>query len=116
MIFLSLLSRKVNQFAGFLGHFPLDNIDSTPILAVFPRESEPYSHEFTALSPMAHALPRLHSSTMHFPEQLKKLFEIFSKVLYDTIPASFRHFYRKIALLFSSKNGKKPARKHVSNF
>jgi len=53
---------------------------------------------------------------MHFPEQLKKLFEIFSKVLYDTIPASFRHFYRKIALLFSSKNGKKPARKHVSNF
>ena len=36
----------------------------------------------------------------------KKLFKIFSKVLCDTIPASFRHFYRKIALLFSSKNGK----------
>lgn len=51
MIFLSLLSRKVNQFAGFLGHFPSENIDSTPILAAFPRESEPYSCKFTALSP-----------------------------------------------------------------
>ena len=153
MIFLSLLSRKVNQFAGFLGphttghhrgptqgsyqkpagkvnqiptnprHFPLWSthyralqVPHTGELSGNRRESEPYSHESWALSPMAHALPRLHSSTMHFPEQLKKLFEIFSKVLYDTIPASFRHFYRKIALLFSSKNGKKPARKHVSNF
>ena len=107
---------KVNPIPTNPWHFPAENIDSTPILAVFPRESEPYSHESWALSPMAHALPRLHSSTMHFPEQLKKLFEIFSKVLCDTIPASFRHFYRKIALLFSSKNGKKPARKHVSNF
>ena len=153
MIFLSLLSRKANQFAGFLGphttghhrgptqgsyqkpagkvnqiptnprHFPLWSthyralqVPHTGELSGNRRESEPYSHESWALSPMAHALPRLHSSTMHFPEQLKKLFEIFSKVLYDTIPASFRHFYRKIALLFSSKNGKKPARKHVSNF
>ena len=153
MIFLSLLSRKVNQFAGFLGphttghhrgptqgsyqkpagkvnqiptnprHFPLWSthyralqVPHTGELSGNRRESEPYSHESWALSPMAHALPRLHSSTMHFPEQLKKLFEIFSKVLYDTILASFRHFYRKIALLFSSKNGKKPARKHVSNF
>ena len=35
-----------------------------------------------------------------------KLFKIFSKVLCGIIPARFRHFYRKIALLFSSKNDK----------
>ena len=29
-----------------------------------------------------------------------------TKVLCDTIPASFSRFYRKIALLFSSKNDK----------
>ena len=34
----------------------------------------------------------------------EKLFEIFSKVLCGTIPACSRRFYRKIALLFSSKN------------
>ena len=45
----------------------------------------------------------------------KKLFKFFSKVLCDTIPASFRRFYRKIALLFSSKKRQKPARKPVSN-
>ncbi len=35
---------------------------------------------------------------------IKKLFKIFSKVLCDIIPACFRRFNRKIALLFSSKN------------
>ena len=34
----------------------------------------------------------------------KKLFKIFSKVLCGILPARFRRFYRKIALLFSSKN------------
>ena len=63
MIFLSLLSRKVNQIAGFLGHFPLENIDSTPILAVFPRESEPYSHESWALSPSG---PRTTPATFQY--------------------------------------------------
>ena len=38
----------------------------------------------------------------------KKLFKIFSKVLCGILPARFRHFYRKIALLFSSKNDKNP--------
>ena len=45
----------------------------------------------------------------------KKLFKIFSKVLCDIFPARFRRFYRKIALLFSSKNDKNLARKPVSN-
>ena len=39
-------------------------------------------------------------------KRLRSCLKIFSKVLCDTIPASFRRFYRKIALLFSSKNGK----------
>ena len=93
MIFLSLLSRKVNQFAGFLGphttghhrgptqgsyqkpagkvnqiptnprHFPLWSthyralqVPHTGELSGNRRESEPYSHESWALSPMAHAL------------------------------------------------------------
>ena len=36
---------------------------------------------------------------------VKKLFKIFSKVLCGILPARFRRFYRKIALLFSSKSG-----------
>ena len=32
------------------------------------------------------------------------MFKIFSKVLCDIIPACFLYFYRKIAVLFSSKN------------
>ena len=37
---------------------------------------------------------------------IEKLFKIFSKVLCGILPARFRRFYRKIALLFSSKNDK----------
>ena len=40
------------------------------------------------------------------PAGIKKLFKIFSKVLCDTIPASFCRFYHTIAMLFSSKNDK----------
>ena len=39
-----------------------------------------------------------------FLNNIEKLFKIFSKVLCDIIPACFRRFNRKIALLFSSKN------------
>ena len=66
---------------------------------------------------------RFHGKSIHISPPKKtnvrlsdqKLFKIFSKVLCDIFPARFRRFYRKIALLFSSKNDKNLARKPVSN-
>ena len=42
---------EVNHFPAFLVHFPAENVDSTALFAVFPRESEPLSRESGALSP-----------------------------------------------------------------
>ena len=62
------------------------------------------------------------TSFRHHSGTIQASFRYFSVIFPAIFPAPFRHFYRKIALLFSSKNGRnqkkrqESARKHVSNF